>query len=85
MSSTSVNVRLPAQLAAHVKSKTGPDGQYDNSSEFIRDLIRQDKQRAEQKDFERLKLELQRAFAEPADDVVEVTAEDVIRRNMPAG
>lgn len=84
MTSTSVNVRLPAALADHVESRTGEAGTYDNSSEFIRDLIRQDMNRQEQQSFERLRAELQRAFGESADDVVTVSAADVIRRNATA-
>ena len=37
---TRIAVRLPAGLAEHVASQTGPGGLYDNASEFIRDLIR---------------------------------------------
>ncbi|WP_206605355.1 hypothetical protein [Methylosinus sporium] len=41
----------------------GENGAYENVSEYIRDLIRRDKERAETAAFERLKAELAHAFA----------------------
>jgi hypothetical protein len=50
-------------------------------SEYIRDLIRRDKERAERESFERLKAELTQAFAAPASSYRPLTAADVIARN----
>ncbi len=76
-----LNVRIGGELSQHVATRTGDSGNYDNSSEYVRDLIRQDKERAETQSFERLKAELQRGFAAPDNSYVEVTADDVIARN----
>ena len=47
----------------------------------VRDLIRRDKERAEQEAFNRLKAELTRAFAAPEDSYHPLTAAEVIARN----
>ena len=47
----------------------------------VRDLIRRDRERQEQRAFEALKATLQEAFDQPDDSYVDVTLEDVIARN----
>ena len=42
-----LNVRVSGELSDFVSQRTGPDGTYDNTSEYIRDLIRRDKQASE--------------------------------------
>ncbi len=76
-----LNVRIGGALSEFVAANIGHDGLYDNASEYMRDLIRKDKDRAELQAFERLNAELQRAFASPEADYQEVTAKDVIKRN----
>ena len=39
-----INARIKGVLAAHVQSRIGPNGAYENQSEYIRDLIRHDKE-----------------------------------------
>ena len=51
-------------------------------SEYIRDLIRRDKERTEQQAFERLKAELTRGFAAPDSSYAPLSAADVIARNQ---
>lgn len=51
------------------------------SSEYVRDLIRMDKDRAEVAQFERLKAELGVAFAALDDSYSALTADEVIARN----
>jgi len=41
-------------LSDSVSANVGDDGAYENVSEYIRDLIRRDKERAEQEAFSRL-------------------------------
>lgn len=76
-----LSVRLTEPLTEFVSHRVGADGDYDNVSEYIRDLIRRDREREEQLALRRLKLTLQEAFAEPDDAYVAFTAEDVIARN----
>ena len=76
-----LNVRVGGALSEFVAANVGEGGAYDNVSEYIRDLIRRDKQEAEELAFERLKAELQRAFAAPDSRYHRLTAADVIKRN----
>lgn len=76
-----LNVRVSGALSEFVAANVGSAGDYENVSEYVRDLIRRDKERADAESFERLKAELKRAFAAPAEDYRTVGAEDVIARN----
>ena len=64
-------------MAANV----GEDGAYENVSEYIRDLIRRDRERVEREALERLKAELTVAFAAPESSYETLTAADVMARN----
>lgn len=76
-----LNVRVSGPLSDFVARNVGEDGLYENVSEYVRDLIRRDKERVEREMFDTLKAELQRAFATPDEEYVEVTADEVIQRN----
>lgn len=73
--------RVGGTLSEFVAANVGEHGAYDNVSEYVRDLIRRDKSEAEGRAFERLKAELQRAFATPDTDYRRVTGAEVIKRN----
>ena len=82
MSSTmSLNVRITGSLCDFVTKNIGNDGQNDSVSEYIRDLIRQDQKRAEQRQFERVKAELELAFSAPEEDYISLSADDIFKRN----
>jgi putative addiction module CopG family antidote len=76
-----MTVRLSGPLSDFVAAKVGADGDYENVSEYVRDLIRRDKARVETQAFERLKAELARAFAAPEESYRPLTAAEVIARN----
>ncbi len=76
-----LNVRVGGALSEFVAANVGEHGAYDNVSEYVRDLIRKDKRETEEQAFERLKAELQRAFAIPETDYRHISAADVIKRN----
>jgi putative addiction module CopG family antidote len=78
---TTMTVRLSGTLSDFVAANVGETGSYENVSEYIRDLIRRDKERVEQEAFERLKAELARAFTAPEASYQPLTAADVIARN----
>lgn len=78
---TTMTVRLSGPLSEYVSANVGESGSYENVSEFIRDLIRRDKERVEGEAFDRLKAELALAFAAPEDSYVPLSAADVIARN----
>lgn len=78
---TTMTVRLGGALSEFVSANVGENGSYENVSEYIRDLIRRDKERSEREAFERLKAELERAFAAPDESYRSLSASDVIARN----
>jgi antitoxin ParD1/3/4 len=78
---TTMTVRISGALSDFVAANVGEDGAYENVSEYIRDLIRRDRERAEREDFERLRAELAHAFAAPDSAYRPLTAAEVIARN----
>ncbi len=76
-----LTVKLNDTLSEVVASKVGKTGSFENVSEYIRHLIRCDKEHTEQQAFDRLKAELALAFAEPDDTYIPLTASEVIKRN----
>ena len=78
---TTMTVRLSGPLREFVAANVGEDGAYENVSEYVRDLIRRDRERVERESFERLKAELTHAFAAPDSSYEHLTAVDVIARN----
>ena len=78
---TTMTVRVSGELRDFVSANVGDTGSYENISEYIRDLIRRDKERSEREAFERLKAELTRAFAAPDSSYHPLSASDVIARN----
>ena len=78
---TTMTVRLSGVLSDFVSANVGEHGAYENVSEYVRDLIRRDKERNETNAFERLKTELTHAYAAPEASYHPLTAVDVIARN----
>lgn len=79
--SMTLNVRVTGPLGEFVADNVAPGGMYENVSEYVRDLIRKDKERIERERFERLKAELGVAFAAPDDTYDALTASELIARN----
>lgn len=79
---TTMTVRVSGALSDFVAQNVGENGSYDNVSEYLRDLIRRDKERAEKAAFNRLKTELAHAFAAPETSYKPLTAAKVIARNQ---
>ncbi len=78
---TTMTVRLGGALSEFVAANVGETGDYENVSEYIRDLIRRDKVLAEKQAFDRLKAELALAFSAPESDYEPLSAAEVIARN----
>ncbi len=78
---TTMTVRLSGMLSDFVAANVGENGAYENVSEYVRDLIRRDRKRAEQAAFDRLKAEIAHAFAMPESSYAPLTATQVIERN----
>lgn len=78
---TTMTVRVSGALSEFVADNVGENGAYENVSEYIRDLIRRDRDRVEREVFDRLKAELTQAFAAPDSAYLPLTAAEVIARN----
>lgn len=78
---TTLTVRVSGSLSDFVAANVDENGAYENVSEYIRDLIRRDKARAEDEAFKRLKAELTLAFSAPETTYQPMTAADIIARN----
>ena len=76
-----LTVRIGGALRDFVSSNVGEDGSYGNVSEYVRDLIRRDKERVDLENFNRLKAELNKAFTATDDTATPLTAAEVIARN----
>jgi len=77
---TTLNVRVNGPLEEFIAENIGEQGLYENASEYVRHLIRQDKERVEQEKFEALKAELQRGFATPDSEYLEVDRDEFLAR-----
>ncbi len=80
---TTMTVRVSGALSEFVATNVGETGAYENVSEYIRDLIRRDKERVDTQTFQRLQAELAQAFAAPDATYIPLTAAEVIARNQP--
>lgn len=78
---TTMTVRLGGDLGHFVAANVGENGTYQNVSEYIRDLIRRDKERVEREAFDRLRAELALAFSTADATYKQLTAAEVIARN----
>ena len=78
---TTMTVRISGALRDFVAANVGDEGSYENVSEYVRNLIRRDKERADQEAFERLKAELTRSFSAPDETYLPLSASDIIQRN----
>lgn len=81
MAQTTMTVRLSGSLRDFVAQNVGENGSYENTSEYIRDLIRRDKERTEEQMFEYLKAELRLAFAAKEETYQPLSVADVMKRN----
>ena len=71
MHNNRIHTRLPEVLAEHVLLRCS-EGIYDNSSEYIRDLIRQDYEKTEREKWKRLKSKLADAANAPFEEFIEI-------------
>jgi Arc/MetJ-type ribon-helix-helix transcriptional regulator len=80
MASENVNVRIRGELRTHLQQQIGEEGIYENASEYIRSLIRDDlKTRTESWNW--LRQHLEPALRADESIFVAVSAQDVINRN----
>jgi Arc/MetJ-type ribon-helix-helix transcriptional regulator len=79
-----LNVRVSGALGEFVSANVGEAGDYENVSEYVRDLIRRDKARVEADRVGVLKAELAAAFSAPESAYETLDAATVIARNKRA-
>jgi len=80
MASENVNVRIRGELKTHLQQQIGEEGIYDNASEYIRALIRDDLKSCTDS-WQWLKQHLEPALRADENTYVAVSAKDVIHRN----
>jgi len=73
-----VNVRVGDPLRKFIEFRCGPDGLYENASEYIRDLIRRDYEREESLRQTWLKDQLQPGMAAHEDEFIPFDVEKII-------
>ncbi len=76
-----LNVRISGSLSDFV-AKAITEGDYENVSEYVRALIRRDKERAEREAFEAMKIRLQDAFATPDSEYEHLSVDDIRLRAL---
>ena len=76
-----LNVRISGSLSEFV-TEAITEGDYENVSEYVRDLIRRDKDRAEREAVEAMRLRLQDAFLTHDSEYEYVSADDIRQRAM---
>lgn len=77
-----LSVRLATPLTDFVTARVDAEGDYDNASEYVRDLIRRVREREELRAFRKLKATLQDAFAQPDSEAVEMDFESFKKRRQ---
>jgi Arc/MetJ-type ribon-helix-helix transcriptional regulator len=82
MAHATITVRLNNVLGDVVAVNVGETGAYENVSEYLRDLIRRDKERMDKQAFDQLRAELRLSFAASESSYVSLTASDIIDRNQ---
>ena len=73
-----VNVRFAGELQRFVQERTGVSGLYASASEYIRDLVRRDYEREEQRKWTWLREELKAGVEAPETDFVPLNANTLI-------
>ena len=80
MASENVNVRVTGDLRTHLEQQISEHGLYENASEYIRALIREDLKSGKEA-WDWLRGELEPALRADESQYIAVSANDVIARN----
>jgi antitoxin ParD1/3/4 len=78
---TTLTIRISVALKEFANGQAGEARPYGSASEYIRDLIRRDKELVEREAFVRLGNELRQSFSEPEASYQALTSAEVITRN----
>lgn len=74
-----VNVRITGKLRRFVEQQTSPSGLYESASEYVRDLIRQDYHRQEERKWNWLIDHLRPGMEADKSDFVPLDPEEIIK------
>jgi antitoxin ParD1/3/4 len=74
-----VNVRITGKLRRFIEEQTSPNGLYESASEYVRDLIRRDYQRQEERKWSWLKDQLRPGMEAEESEFVPLDPEEIIR------
>lgn len=73
-----VNVRFAGKLQKFIQARVDDDGLYGSASEYIRDLVRRDYEREEQRKWAQLRHELKIGMEADEDEFVTLSADSLI-------
>ena len=73
-----VNVRFAGELQRFIQDRIGASGLYGSASEYIRDLVRRDYEREEQRKWSWLRQELKAGVAADEAEFVALDADSII-------
>ncbi|CAB1077538.1 hypothetical protein D1AOALGA4SA_5325 [Olavius algarvensis Delta 1 endosymbiont] len=74
-----VNVRITGKLRRFVEEQASPNGLYESASEYVRDLIRRDYQRQEERNWSWLMNQLRPGMNADESKFVSLDAEEIIK------
>jgi antitoxin ParD1/3/4 len=74
-----VNVRITGKLKRFIEEQASPNGLYESASEYVRDLIRRDYQRQEDRKWSWLMDQLQPGMEADESEFVALDPEEIIK------
>jgi antitoxin ParD1/3/4 len=74
-----VNVRITGKLRRFIEEQASPNGLYESASEYVRDLIRRDYQRQEERKWSWLMDQLRPGMEADESDFVPLDPEEIIK------
>jgi antitoxin ParD1/3/4 len=74
-----INVRFVGPLQRFIQARTGPKGMYQSASEYIRDLVRRDFEREQERHVDGLYHALQEGATAPLSEFVPFDIEGIIQ------
>jgi len=74
-----VNVRITGKLRRFIEEQASPNGLYESASEYVRDLIRRDYQRQEERKWSWLMDQLRPGMNADESEFVPLDAEEIIK------
>lgn len=80
-----INVRFSGELQRFIQERTGESGVYSSASEYIRDLVRRDYEREEDRRWLRLQNELKAGLESPESEFESLDVQSLIEEARSRG